>query len=191
MMMSEQAGSWGSGQVAGPRTEWRTMMPGVSRETVQPDRLTYYVRRERFRPCENGIAVATCYHVPRCGPMQAGQHPRAPFGRWVAGWTRVTGIRQAGREAGAWRSAGWAAAIYRTCPEVRAAVRAWERAAKGSPGEVPAVGAVTWCAARPSGVVEHGLSFAAAGAPGLVVVPCPAHDTPGHLWAGKFSESSS
>jgi hypothetical protein len=26
-MMSEKSGQWGSGQVSGPRTEWRTTMP--------------------------------------------------------------------------------------------------------------------------------------------------------------------
>jgi hypothetical protein len=37
-----------------------------------------------WRECENGARVATCYHLPRCGPMRAGQQPGTqPFGRWV------------------------------------------------------------------------------------------------------------
>lgn len=96
------------------------------------DQLTWYVKRTRWRACENGDRVATCYHVPRCGPAPLDDRP---FGRWVSGWTRVRGSAQAAREATAWGGLGWTTVRVRTSPEVRAEVRAWERAAKGHPGE--------------------------------------------------------
>lgn len=103
------------------------------------DRRTWYVKRTRWRPCENGTRVATCYHVPRCAPMRRQGTPRtpgaAPFGRWVTGWTRVRGKAQAGREAKAWGDQGWSTLTLPTSPQVRAEVRAWERAAQGYPGE--------------------------------------------------------
>lgn len=49
-------------------------------------------------------------------------------------WTRTTACC-AGREAAAWRLVGWDTETVPTSPEVRARVRAWERAARGYPGE--------------------------------------------------------
>lgn len=44
-------------------------------------------------------------------------------------WTGpIRSAAQVEREAAAWRSAGWAAEVLRSSPEVRAAVRAWEKA---------------------------------------------------------------
>lgn len=51
------------------------------------------------------------------------------------GWTRVRGERQASREADAWHEAGWLVSTWPTTPKVRAMVAAWERRAKGHPGE--------------------------------------------------------
>lgn len=96
------------------------------------DRRIHYVKRTRWRACENGDRVATCYHRPRCGP--AGP-PLISFGRAVTGWTRVRGDRQAAREAAAWQAQGWTTTTVLTSVPVRAEVRAWERGAKGHPGE--------------------------------------------------------
>jgi hypothetical protein len=101
------------------------------------DRRTYYIRRTRWEPCQFGDRVATCYHDPRCGPMMAAPVDRpgdAPFGRARTGWTRVRGGTQAGREAAAWRTAGWTTDTVRTSPQVLAEVREWQRHAKGYPG---------------------------------------------------------
>ena len=97
------------------------------------DRRTWYVKRTRWAPCENGDRVATCHHVPRCGPIRPGRDQ--PFGRWRHGWTRVRGDRQAAREAAAWGKLGWTTLTLPTSPDTRALVRIWERAAKGHPGE--------------------------------------------------------
>ena len=56
------------------------------------------------------------------------------------GWTRVRGPARAETEAGAWRSAGWTCVVRPSTPEVRAAVRKWERQAKGYPGEATSRG---------------------------------------------------
>jgi hypothetical protein len=51
----------------------------------------------------------------------------APTGR--IGWTGpIRSERQARREADAWRGSGWSAVVRPTSPEVRAKVRAWEKA---------------------------------------------------------------
>jgi hypothetical protein len=45
------------------------------------------------------------------------------------GWTGpIRSARQADKEAAAWQSAGWVAQVMESTPEVKAAVRAWERA---------------------------------------------------------------
>jgi hypothetical protein len=96
------------------------------------DRLTYYVKRTRWQPCKFGDRVSICYHTPRCGPVRPGD---GTFGRYRAGWTRVRGSAQAFREAGAWAAEGWTTRIFASTRTVRAEVRAWERTAKGHPGE--------------------------------------------------------
>lgn len=45
------------------------------------------------------------------------------------GWTGpIRNDKQAEREATAWRDAGWAAEVHPSTPEIRAQVRAWEKA---------------------------------------------------------------
>lgn len=46
-----------------------------------------------------------------------------------AGWTGpISSETQAGKEAEAWRSIGWTATVEPSTPEIRAEVRAWEKA---------------------------------------------------------------
>jgi len=92
----------------------------------------FYVKRTRWQPCENGSRVATCFHVPRCGPMRPGQRPgEQPFGSLRTGWTgSIRGITQALREAHAWEQADWNTEIVLSSATVRAQVRAWEKASK-------------------------------------------------------------
>ena len=53
----------------------------------------------------------------------------SPAGR--PGWTGpIRSSRQAQREAAAWQSIGWTAEVVVSTPEVKAAVRAWERDVK-------------------------------------------------------------
>jgi hypothetical protein len=83
--------------------------------------MSWYVKRTLFRCCENGERISQCYHRPRCARQGA------VFGRVVTGWTGpIRSERQAGREAAAWQSAGWATVIMPSSRDVRAAVRAWE-----------------------------------------------------------------
>ena len=39
---------------------------------------------EHFEPCRFGSRVSTCYHVPRCEHLIAGDWS-SPLGRWTAG----------------------------------------------------------------------------------------------------------
>jgi hypothetical protein len=51
----------------------------------------------------------------------------------AVGWVGpIRSERQAYREADAWRQAGWHAVVRVSAPDVRAAVRAWQRAADAS-----------------------------------------------------------
>jgi hypothetical protein len=96
----------------------------------------WYVKRERFQVCERADAPGhyrpqRCPHAPRCTMTPAG------FGRTRVGWVGpIRSAAQADREVAAWTSAGWTAAKYPTSPAIRAEVAAWQRQAKGYPGEV-------------------------------------------------------
>jgi hypothetical protein len=99
------------------------------------DQKTYYVKRVRWQVCEDAnqrdrYQPHHCLHRPRCTMGQDGL-----FGRERTGWTRVRGSNQANREVRAWQSAGWTAALHPATPEIRAEVRAWQKQAKGYPGE--------------------------------------------------------
>jgi hypothetical protein len=103
---------------------------------VPSDRRTWYVKRTRWRECEFGARVSTCYHTPRCGRQLPDQIVgERPFGRVVTGWTRVRGEARAHREAAAWQSQEWDTEVLLTSRSVRDLVRIWESGAKGYPGE--------------------------------------------------------
>lgn len=95
---------------------------------------SFYVRRERFEPCDMAASLAGrlqggCRHTPRCREV------RGTFGRWREGWTGpIRSVNTIRREARAWRQAGthdfaWQVDIRPAYPATRAAVAAWQRAA--------------------------------------------------------------
>lgn len=102
-----QCGKRLSGQgESGGLASWR-------RHRARPAVASWYVKRER------GTRVGWV------GPIRS----EAQADREVAAWTNPDPHR--------WGEAGpWTAAKYPTSPQVRAEVRAWERQAKGYPGEV-------------------------------------------------------
>lgn len=52
-------------------------------------------------------------------------------GSWQSSWTGpIPSFRQVEREAECWRDAGWQATVVPSSPEVRAQVRAWDKAKK-------------------------------------------------------------
>ena len=98
--------------------------PAYTADHIVADQRTYYVRRETWQPCAQGVSPAACAHRPRCQFESNG----GDFGRWRLGWTRVRGSRQAERERYAWEAAGWSASIHRATGEILAEVREWEGA---------------------------------------------------------------
>lgn len=91
MSMSEKPGAWGSGQVSGPRTEWRTVMmpPAPKKITLLATGLGLYSELEDNGSVLDVTWVRDCYTEPR-GPDFDCASCGKPITEWEL-WTCLDG----------------------------------------------------------------------------------------------------
>jgi hypothetical protein len=75
------------------------------------------------------------FYVKRSRPARLDDSPVGLIDGRKNGWTGpIRSASQAQREAGAWRDGGWDATVVETTPDIRAEVRAWQKACDISHG---------------------------------------------------------